>query len=117
MSFIAEKRRLAAAPTVAEKQRGDLKHDTAERGARRAGYVLVTVGVLLMLFSSTGGSLASIAWLVETGMREDLGLVYLLDGTSYDFAGPDAEQDLLSPDYEVLPGGDGGEVSEPGSSR
>ncbi len=117
MSFIAEKRRLTADPATAETQAGEVERGAGERGARRAGYVLVAVGLLLMLLSS-GGSLADVARGLETGAREELGLGYLLDGSGYDFVGAEADQDLLSPDHEeAAPGGDGGEVPRPEGSR
>ena len=110
MSFIAEKRQLTAGPAAAETQRGEVNSEAGERGARRTGYVLVAVGLLLMLLSA-GGSLADITRGLETGAREDLGLGYLLDGSGYDFVGTEADQDLLSPDHEEAAlGGDGGEA-------
>ncbi len=113
MSFIAEKRRVTAGPATAETQRGEVKGEAGERSARRAGYMFVAVGLLLMLLSS-GGSLADAARGLETGAREELGLGYLLDGSGYGFVGAEADQGLLSPDYEeTIPGGDGGE--KPGS--
>jgi hypothetical protein len=117
LSFIAEKRRLTAGPAAVETQRGEVKSEAGERGARRAGYVLVAVGLLLMLLSA-GGSLADVARGLETGAREDLGLGYLLDDSGYNFVGAEANQDLLSPDHEeALPVGDGGEAPRPEGSR
>jgi len=117
LSFIAEKRRLTAGPATAETKRGEVELEADERRARRTGYLFVVVGLLLMLLSA-GGSLADVARGLETGVREDLGLGYLLDGLGYDFAGTEDEQDLLSPDHEeALPGGDGGEAPGPEGSR
>lgn len=110
MSFIAEKRRLTAGSAAAETQRGEVKSEAGERSARRAGYVFVAVGLLLMLLSA-GGSLADVVRGLETGVREDLGLGYLLDRSGYDFVGAEADQDLLSPDHEeAASGGDRGEA-------
>jgi hypothetical protein len=117
LSFIAEKRRLTSGTAAAETKRGEVEREAGERGARRTGYVFVAVGLLLMLLSAWG-SLADIARGLETGVREDLGLGYLLDGSGYNFAGTEDEQDLLSLDHEeALPGGDGGEAPDPEGSR
>jgi hypothetical protein len=105
LSFIAEKRQLTTDPAPAETQCGEVEREAGERGARRAGYAFVAVGLLLMVLSS-GVSLADARRGLETGLREDLGLDHLLDASGYDFAGTEVEQDLLSPDYEeVSPGG------------
>ena len=68
-----EKRRLITGPAVAETQRGEVKREAGERGACRAGYMFVAVGLLLTLLSSAG-SLADAARGLETGAREELGL-------------------------------------------
>ncbi len=116
MSFIAEKRQLTTAdpPEVADTQRGEAEREADERSARRAGYAFVTVGLLLM-FLSSGGSLADVMRGLETGLREEIGLGRLLDVSGYGFADTEVEQDLLSPDYEeIFPGG---ETLDPEGSR
>ncbi len=66
MSFIAEKGRLTAGPAAAEPRRGEVEREAGEHGARRAGYMFVAVGLLLMLLSA-GGSRADAARGLETG--------------------------------------------------
>ena len=106
MSFIAEKGRITAGPATAETQRGEVKGEASERGARRAGYMFVAVSLLLMLLSARG-SLADAALGLETRVREELGLGHLLDASGYDFVGVETDQELLSPDYEeTLPRGE-----------
>lgn len=113
MSFVTEKKQPFAGPIGDETQRGEVEREAGERGARRAGYVLAAVGMLLMLLSSAGGSLAEGVRGLEEVLRDDTRLGYLLDDAGYVSAGADEEQDLLSPDQETLPSGHGGEM--PGS--